>query len=160
MKGFFLGIILLIVGGVSVLSLSVKNSNNVVNVSNISEIKSFYFTYTKGYAKDAYIIYRIDKRDGKYSAEIKPYGKSEEETKKVEISNESVKKLEDILNKYKVYSWNGFHKTNKNVLDGDSFSCSISTGNGDSISASGYMNWPDNYRNVVSELDEFFDGLN
>ncbi|MBP5242600.1 MAG: hypothetical protein J6Z36_02795, partial [Clostridia bacterium] len=39
-----------------------------------------------------------------------------------------------VLNKYNVYSWDGFDKTNKNVLDGNSFSFSVNMNNGDDIS--------------------------
>lgn len=123
----------------------------------ISDINYFYFTYTKGYAMNSYVTYQINKTNNKYIAKIKPYGKSEDEKIEKEISKEDVTKLEKILNKYNVSSWNGFNKTDKNVLDGDSFSCTIYAENDVKVSASGYMMWPENYRNVVSELDVFFE---
>ncbi len=127
--------------------------------SDISNMKSFYFTYTNGYAMNSYTRYEIKKEDDKYVASIKQDGKSEEETVKVNLSESSLKELEDILNKYNVSDWDGFNKTDKDVLDGDSFSCSIGMENGKGISASGYMKWPKNYKEVVSELDTYFSKL-
>ena len=44
-------------------------------------------------------------------------------------------------------------------LDGDSFSFSLYTEDGKSISASGYMSWPKNYGEVEKELTNIFDAL-
>ena len=108
---------------------------------------------------NAYTRYEINKKDGKYIATIKQYGKSDEEAQKVEVSENKVKELESILNKYNVIKWNGFNQNDKNVLDGDSFSLSIHMEDDKDISASGYMKWPDNYKNVREELNSFFEDL-
>jgi hypothetical protein len=124
----------------------------------IKNIKSFYLTYTKGYAMNAYVTYElnydIDKNE--YVASIKPYGISDEDKLKVTVNKDFSEKIKDVLVKYHVENWNGFNKNDKNVLDGDSFSISITMKNGDDIHASGYMRWPDNYKNVVNEIDNIF----
>lgn len=152
---------LLIIPLTLVLLASVILPKNIIakpiKTQEISDITHFYFTYSKGYAMNSYITYQIDKTNNKYIVKIKPYGKSEDEKIEKEISKEDVVKLENMLNKYNVYKWDGFHKTDKNVLDGDSFSCTINTESDVRVSASGYMMWPENYRNVVSELDTFFE---
>jgi len=66
-------------------------------------------------------------------------------------------KIIQTLNDNKVVKWNNFRESDKYVLDGDSFSFSLTTEEGINISASGYMRWPDNYGNVKSTLVEIFD---
>lgn len=119
----------------------------------IENINHLRFSYSTGYHMNAYVIYEIDLVDGKYIAKIKPTDIEEEKTKEIEISKEKVKELEKELNKYHVSRWDGFNKSDKNVLDGDSFSISIRMNNDNNISASGYMMWPNNYREVKNYLD-------
>ncbi len=44
-------------------------------------------------------------------------------------------------------------------MDGDSFSISITMINDKSINASGYMKWPNNFRNVRDEISVLFMNL-
>lgn len=160
MKLVILALVAIITTCLTVSIGMIKTGNSIIsNSSQISDINSFYFTYTKGYAINSYIIYDIKKNDDTYIVHVKQYGKAEEEAVEKEVSKETITKLEEILNKYNVSKWSGFNKTDKNVLDGNSFSCSISMENGKSISASGYMKWPQNYKEVVEELDLFFEDL-
>ena len=118
----------------------------------IENITHLRFTYTTGYHMNASVSYEIDLKDNKYIATIKPTDIPEEETKEYEISKDKVKEIENKLNEYKVSRWNNFRKSDKYVLDGDSFSMNINSNDLD-ISASGYMMWPNNYREVKSYLD-------
>ena len=79
--------------------------------------------------------------------------------KEYELSKEEVNTVIKKLNEYKIISWNGFRKTDKYVLDGNSFSMYIIYDGDKTISASGYMMWPNNYRNVRDYLDEKLGGL-
>lgn len=124
----------------------------------MSNTISFNFFYTKGYAFNADIRYEYELKDGKYYASIKPYEVSEEDKTTKEVDKEFIIKVEEILNKYEVYKWNGFNKSDNDVLDGDSFSLSVSTEE-ETISASGYMSYPDNYLKVKNELDILFEEL-
>ena len=124
----------------------------------IDEFKYFEFGYSNGYAMNSNILYRVDCND-KCIAKIKPYGVEDSDAFIVELNDNEVSKIISILKKYNVSSWNGFNKTNKNVLDGDSFHMYLSMKNGDYISASGYMKWPNNYSDVRGELDNLFSKL-
>ena len=118
----------------------------------IENITHLRFTYTTGYHMNASVSYEMDLNDDKYIVKVKPTDIPEEETKEYEISKDKVKEIENKLNEYKVSRWNNFHKSDKYVLDGDSFSMNIRFNDQD-ISASGYMMWPTNYREVRSYLD-------
>lgn len=122
---------------------------------NITNIKIFRFSYTTGYAMNSDTKYEVTCADKCYVS-IKLYGESD--STESEITSENVLKLQNILNKYKVSKWNGFQKVDKKVLDGNSFSLSISSDTAN-VTASGYMKYPSNYKKCRTELDEFFSNL-
>lgn len=122
----------------------------------ISEIKSFHFGYSVNMMMNGNVIYDVILEDGKYKATIKPYMVSSEDALVIDLTDEQVEKLKNILIDKKVSKWNGFNKSDKNVLDGNSFSFSVYFVNGEDISAHGYMVWPSNYGEVRGALDEFF----
>ena len=125
----------------------------------IDSLTKLHFSYSNGYVANAYTTYDIELKDGKYYALIKPYLIPEEETFEVEIDKKKVNEIINILNKYEVNKWDGYNKSDKYVLDGDSFSFWIYMANGNDIHASGYMKWPKNYGEVKSELDRILGPL-
>jgi len=124
----------------------------------MTSIVRLNYSYSQGYAMNAYVRYELECKD-KCVLKYKPLYVPEEDYKKVEVDEEIIKELEAILNKYEVYKWDGFDKTNKNVLDGDDFHFSLSLKDGTSISASGYMSWPKNYREASGEIISLFNKL-
>ena len=125
----------------------------------VESLKSMHFSYSNGYSAYAYTRYDLEKKEDGYYLDIKPYGVPEDDVQTVKVDDKTVKKAIEILNKYNVSKWNGFHKSDKYVLDGDSFSFSLYTEDGKDISASGYMEWPDNYSDVRQELYDLFNPL-
>ena len=140
------GVLLLLILSILLIVLLLSKEKKIENITHLR------FTYTTGYHMNASVSYEIDLIDNKYILKVKPTDIPEEETKEFTLSKEDIKEIENKLNEYHVSRWNNFHKNNKYVLDGDSFSISIKSDNND-ISASGYMEWPRNYREVKSYLD-------
>lgn len=122
----------------------------------ITELEYLYFSYSNGYAMNSNIYYHLEKKGDNYLATIKPYEVPEEKKLEINVDTNFVDKVLKILNKYNVASWDGFAKYDKDVLDGDSFTMHIKCINGDYISANGYMEYPENYREVENELDNIF----
>ena len=122
----------------------------------IKDIKSIEFRYTNGYMINSDTYYKLECNNN-CMLQIKRYGSSNEEEYNVDkcILND----IEKILNKYNVSSWDGFNKSDKNVLDGDSFSLSIETKDEKWIDASGYMKWPKNYSEVKGVFDSMIGSL-
>ncbi len=149
-------IILLITGGIF-LWKKAKEKEKINKIEN-GELISLYFSYSKGYMMNSNVRYEFsyDKEINRYKVGIKPYGVSEEEKLEKEIDESLKDKLKEVLVKYEVVKWDGFDKNDSDVLDGDGFSFSARFKDDTSISASGYMMWPDNYRNVCDELDTIF----
>lgn len=142
-------IILLSIGGI-IIMFSIKRKVDIVN---IIKLHLSYSTSTMMYGN---VIYEIEYKDNKYNLHIKPNMVPDEEAIDTEISKEDMQKIEEILNKHKVYKWDGFQKSDKYVLDGNSFSFWIYFDEDKDIHASGYMMYPDNYGNVESELENIF----
>lgn len=157
MKKYVITSIILIILLVGILLL--KGKGNVMNEKLVIEnTKSFRMFYTMGYAFNSDIRYEYEYKDDEYHVYVKPYGISDEDKKEIVVSSDFIKRIEDVLNKYEVYKWDGFNKSDNNVLDGDSFSIYIDMGEKD-ISASGYMMYPEHYREVREELDNIFNEL-
>ena len=151
MKIRYLLIILCIIITVVIFVIMLKKLKKV----RITNIKSIEFSYTKGYMINSNVSYKLE--CGDYCiATICPYGTAREDVKEFKVDKSVLLEIENILNKYDVISWNGFNKADKNVLDGDSFSINIKMSDGGKIDASGYMMWPEGYKEFVSEIDDFF----
>ncbi len=159
MKYVFLGLlaVLTVIFVVGCTTKKNKNDKDGKTVE-IKELKSLDFFYTNGYAYNADVSYKIE-CDEECLLIVKPYLKGEEESITVKISNEDIKKIEEILRKYEVGKWNGFSKSDQNVLDGDSFHFYVTFKDNTKISASGYMMYPTNYGKVEKELEEIFESL-
>lgn len=125
----------------------------------ITEIKSFHFSYSVNMMMNGNVSYDVKLEDGKYIATIKPYMVSNDDALIIDLTDDQVEKLRSILIDTEVSKWNGFDKNNKMVLDGNSFSLNIHFVNGDEIVARGYMMWPSNYDVVRGALDNFFDEI-
>lgn len=125
---------------------------------NIKDIKSLYFSYTEGYSYEANYVYDLKCNDD-CKITIKNKGETIEEAKTYVLEQSKVSQIENILNKYHVGIWDGFNKSNKHVLDGNSFEFYLKMKNGKGVSASGYMEWPKNYDKVKKELISIFNDV-
>ena len=151
--------IIIVIGTIILLGVVVFSLPKLKPIEDIKDIKVFHYGTTDGMAIYDGVHYSIDYEDDKYMATIQKNGQSEEDAKKIEISKEKVEELEEILNKYEVSKWNGFKKSDKDVLDGHSFSLYIRLSDDTSIEASGYMKWPNHYNEVRGSLEEYFENL-
>lgn len=149
-------ILILIIVLITVIIFYLTRKKIVLTKDNI---KYIHFSYSTGNMMHAYVSYDIDLEKDGYVATIKPDRISDEAKKKVNIDKKTIEKLVNELNKYNITSWNGFKKSDKNVLDGDSFSFSLGTKDGKDIDASGYMKWPKNYQEVRGVFDSMIGDL-
>lgn len=66
-------------------------------------------------------------------------------------------KVMEIISKYDVFSWDGFDKDNRWVLDGEDFIFNLALSDGTEVYATGSNKFPENYREVFSELEALFE---
>ena len=98
----------------------------------------------------------IEIEDGKYIVKVKDDGMDPEDARRYEVDKYQIKRFESLLNEINIYKWNGFNKSDKNVLDGSSFSISINWGDERNISAHGYMMYPSGYREKTDAIKLWF----
>ena len=142
-------VIILII--ISIVLLTNKKSNVVIKDS-----VRLRLLFTQGYMMNADTEYEYKLEEDKYIMNIKPYLVDRENIVSFEVDKKVIKEIENILNKYEVYKWDGFNKSDNNVLDGDSFAFSVYT-NEVRINAAGYMKYPDNYGTVKEEIVKIFE---
>lgn len=136
------------------MSISIFAGNN-----KISEIKSLRFRYTVGNYMYGDVRYELKHEDGEYTALVKRVGEAEEKAYITRVDAQFADSVAALLNKYKVGGWDGFNKSDRRVLDGNSFSLSVRWGGSGSVSASGYMRWPKGYREFREEMNALFMSL-
>lgn len=157
-------VLVVVAGIVAAVVLTNKNNgpdgNNPGGNTYNGQLKSFSFgeSYGLGGAVD-YIL--VKQEDGKALLKCNFFGAVSEKDKNIEktIDAKYLSELEQILRDNNISEWNGFDQSEDGVLDGSGFSMKIDYDDGSSISAHGYMKYPDNYDKVQDELDAFFKRL-
>ena len=64
-----------------------------------------------------------------------------------------------LLHELKLTEWNGFRKSNPDVLDGEDFSLSVVFSDGSELSAYGSNSFPSGYSDKMSRVEDFFRAL-
>ncbi|MEE3343380.1 MAG: hypothetical protein VZS44_04765 [Bacilli bacterium] len=137
-------------------AIIILTKNKPIKGFTITSIKYFSFGESGGFSMYNGTSYKIEYKDNKYITTILPSKTPDENKIETEISKSEVDKVIDVLNKNNVSKWDGFDKSDNDVLDGNSFSLSLTTQDDKKIEAHGYMKWPENYSKVESELDDIF----
>lgn len=135
------------------------NKNVFKSKKEINSIKSLEYGYSDGWHMYGNVLYSL-KCDDKCILKSKLSGYPEEEVFEVELSGYDIDNIIKILQDNNVGSWDGFNKSDKNVLDGTSFHFKVVTKDGTDIYASGYMKYPNNYRTVIDGIVSIFDKAN
>ena len=102
--------------------------------------------------------YILTEKNGVNVISVRLEGVSRKDAKTFEVGAGFVRELFDILESGNVASWNGFNKSARNVMDGDRFSFYASLPDGKTVSANGYMSWPEGYGAVSRRVTELFIG--
>ena len=125
----------------------------------ISKLTDVSYRYVNGSAMNANCSYSVSLLKGRYVAKIHPIDVPEAKTIEIEVDGTVLREIETLFQKYDVGQWNGFKKSDSRVMDGRSFSLYLKMENGESVEASGYMSWPQNFRDVREGLDTIFMGI-
>lgn len=97
------------------------------------------------YGEIYYDSYSIFMDEGGYRVSV-----NDEEP--VSVSEEAVQELMKVIEAYNIFSWDGFDKTNENVLDGEGFLFEIGFTDGTSVKAQGDNAFPDRYGDAMGEI--------
>ncbi len=121
-----------------------------------SDITSFNFG--RDFGLGGYYHYQIRVEDDKVIFTKEAIGMTTENIEK-EITKKDLKEIQKIINEQEIYKWNGFDKTDENVLDGSGFTLSVNYSNGENIEAHGYMRYPKNFKEASDVLLEYLETL-
>lgn len=127
-------------------------SNERESINYINELS---YSYSTGWGINDSVNYHIVCNNN-CVIKIKESGKSEKETVKKNLTTKQTDELIKILRDNYIEAWDGFNKSDKNVLDGNSFSFHLKYNDDEYVSASGYMMWPDHYHDFKKEFEEIF----
>ena len=133
-----------------------KKEEKIEDVKPTGNITYFSFNSGGGWAG---VTYKIDKNDdNKYVMEVNYYG-YDSPNFNFEVTEKELKEIANIIEKNEIYKWDGFDKSDPDVLDGDGFSLYVTYDSNDKIKAHGYMKYPKNYSKGANALKEYLDGL-
>ena len=121
--------------------------------SDINSFTYYYGSYNAGYYK-----YTISVEENKVMFSVQGHNGVNLNINK-EIDSSYLNELSKIIDENKIYEWDGFHKREDDVMDGYSFELNIGYKNGETIDASGYMKYPDNYDNCHKALLVFLQSI-
>ena len=125
----------------------VENNVNIVSFKySYGSHMGFYYDYTL----------TLDGDDVTFNKYI--YGEEEQGTV-MSISASSLEDIKKIINENEIYKWDGFDKSNDNVMDGSEFNLEVIYDDGSKIVAHGYMKYPDNYEESSKPLKEYLDSI-
>ena len=121
----------------------------------MARLTSLELAETDCYA-DSGFNYSYSCKDGKRSITVRIDGVSEQDALTLDADECFEAQLEAVIDRYCLKKWDGFSKSDRNVLDGSSFYFSAHFDDGSSISANGYMRYPKGYGEVKAALDGLF----
>lgn len=141
-------VLLLIVGGIYIS----RNKPEDPTSNNITSFKYSFGSFTGGYYD-----YEIDQDGNKYIF-VATGGNGVDLDVNETIDQSFLDDIQEIIQRYKVKRWNGFNKSDDDILDGHSFSLLIGYDDYE-IMAEGYMKYPKKYMDFQTEMQEYFTSL-
>ena len=119
----------------------------------ISGVRELSFRYRSGGSD---VRYALEQTADGYLATVRLEGESADDAVTVPVGEDIADEIAGLLNDYDVMRWDGYHESERGVLNSDRFSFSVYFAEGSGISADGYMTVPENYDEVSEGLDEIF----
>jgi len=112
-----------------------------------------YFSESSSYYKRVQ-GYEFRAEDGKYTAYFSMA--NEEEPYPVPVDKAWVDQLTGIVQEHNILLWDGFSRTDTLLMDGTSFSLSLTFSDGSTVRARGYGSFPEGYGSAAREIDAHF----
>ena len=120
---------------------------------------SFELSYSYGMMMNSGEAYTLEITNGKPTVWIKLNGVPRDKAERFDADQLFCDKIKELVKKYNAASWDGFRGHDSRVMDGASFSLTITDKDGTHISASGYMAYPDNFGPFYREAVGLFTDL-
>ena len=124
-------------------------------VDNESGIVSFRYAYDGSIGGNNH-SYTVTVQDGTATFAYESMEHYDYGTMEMALPADFPEQLEALYKQCRVATWNGYHKYNSWVSDGEGFSLDIRFADGESLAASGSNAFPDGYGSFVAGLRELF----
>ena len=122
----------------------------------IHDIRSFSFIYTDSKAVPVERCFKLAIKENKYTASLTDASSAEGDLLSVDVDKDFVKRLEEMLNRNKVFTWDRYEKTSNAGADTYKFSIEVYDENGSSVSARGNGKAPRHFTAVKNDLEVLF----
>ena len=103
--------------------------------------------------------YELEREGDKAHLTVNRYKGSDVEIIDIMVDADCLTELSKIINDNEIYKWNGFDKSDDDIMDGEGFSLSVAYDDGKKIEAHGYMKFPSGYKEGASRLTEYLERL-
>lgn len=119
-----------------------------------SRLESFSYSYS-GTSRDSIYSYSLNRSENGGAEFVYETLRFQEEGEiTVEADAAILDQIRQLYLKHKAYRWNGYNKSNNNVLDGSSFTLSMYFQDGGSLNIHGSNSRPDGYGAFENEVEE------
>jgi hypothetical protein len=131
---------------------------NFIKKEDISEKEIKLFEYSYGSFFGGYYEYSISSEDKKMIFKAKGMNGVDLDIEK-EITKDEIDDLLKLIVEEDLNSWNGFDKSDEDILDGYSFSLNIKFEDEYIIKAFGYEKYPENYDKRHEKIEKYLNEL-
>ncbi|MBQ2581671.1 MAG: hypothetical protein II574_08600 [Ruminococcus sp.] len=100
--------------------------------------------------------YEYTFKDGKHSIKVRVEGVTSDDALVIDVDEKFAQKLIELIDEYSLRKWDGYQKSDNNVLDGSGFGFYATFDDGTRISASGYECYPRGYAEAAGALGGLF----
>ena len=128
--------------------------NNIFVAGNTSGLVYFHYSCTDSFneGSQSYTVKKED--DGTVRFCYKSF--ANEEGLEMIVDEELLDSLDRIYLDQKLAAWDGFHKTDNSIMDGESFSLTFGFADGTEQSASGSNSYPKGYSTFTAAIEALF----
>lgn len=156
MKKSIIILITIILLTIMIIGTGIFIMNQTNNTREPKEIESFeynYGSYNGGYRK-----YKIYMEDSKRYISANGNNSINFNIER-EIDKSVFDDISKIISENKIYNWDGFDKSDPDILDGYSFKLKLKYIDGEEINAKGYMKYPKNYADGHKNLSDYLERI-
>lgn len=146
----FLWLLVIALCGCGKKDAPVQQPNEIPAQGEAMEITAFSFTHTGMSTEQCFLYSAEQTKEGirLYTEELFAGGLIVDTI----VEEPVLEQLGEIAGKYRLDKWDGFDKSNKQVMDGNQFSLSVTLADGKTILAHGNNRFPDGYEEAKQEI--------
>jgi len=121
-----------------------------------SEVTAFSYSYGSFFG--GYWDYKIVAEDNQLWLQVTGANRWDLDVS-APIDPKHLQEIGELIDQQKIYQWNGFDKSDSQIMDGSSFTLEVLYENGETLTAHGYMKYPAHYEEGHAALVAYLKAL-